>query len=203
MALTPLRHTYPSHTVRAFTLVEMLVVMAIFVVISAVTLASNSRFGGNVTLETLAYDIALSVRQAQVYGIAVRRSDLGSSDFGRAYGIHVNSVTPNSYQLFADIAPGDGLYSCPDPENPSTCELVQNMTLQGGFAISDLCVRPIGQAEMCDREELNIIFRRPEPDAFIRVDGIQTYEQARVVVGSPQGGEASVLIELAGQISVQ
>lgn len=181
----------------------MLAVMTIFVVISTLTLASNSRFGGNITLETLAYDIALSVRQAQVYGIAVRRSDIGSSDFERAYGIHIDRSQPTTYQLFADLAPGDGLYSCPDPQNAATCELVQNTTMRGGFTIADLCVRPIGQPEMCGLNEVNIVFRRPEPDAFIRVDGVQTYEQARIVIQSPQGSRADILIELAGQISVQ
>lgn len=201
MALSPLRHTHTPHTVRGFTLVEMMVVMAIFVVISTVTLAGNSRFGGNVTLETLAYDIALSVRQAQVYGIAVRRFDVGGSDFSRAYGIHIDSATPTTYQLFADIS-GNGLYACPEAD-PAACELVQNTTLQGGFTISDLCVRPVDQPEMCGMTSLNIVFKRPEPDAFIRTDGVTTYERARIVIRSPQGSEASVLIELAGQISVQ
>jgi len=188
---------------RGFTLVEMMVVMAVFVIISTVTLAGNSRFGGNVTLETLAYDIALSVRQAQVYGIAVRRSDLGTSEFSRAYGIHIDRSFPATYQLFADIAPGDGLYSCPDAGDPSTCELVQNTTMQGGFIIYDVCVTPVGQSEMCGLTELNIVFKRPEPDAYIRTDGVTTYERARIVIRSPQGQEANVLIELAGQISVE
>jgi len=193
--------------VRAFTLVEMLVVMGIFVVVTSVTLASNSRFGGNITLETLAYDIALSVRQAQVYGIAVRRSDLGTSAFDRAYGVHFNMASPQTYQLFADLYPGDGLYSCPTPSDPNTCELVQNTTMQGGFSIVDLCVRPINQPEMCSStsgfSKVNIVFKRPEPDAFIRTDGVTTYEQARIVLGSPQGTRADVLVELAGQISVK
>ncbi len=208
MALNPLRNSHPSHSVRGFTLVEMLAVMTVFVVITTITLASNSRFGGNITLETLAYDIALSVRQAQVYGIAVRRSDVGTSDFERAYGIHFNASQPTTYQLFTDIAEfpselGDGRYDCPTPGDPNTCELVENTTMRGGYSIIDLCVRPLNQSEMCGQDELNVIFRRPEPDAYIRSDGVQTYEQARIVLGSPQGARANILIELAGQISVQ
>ena len=39
---------------RGFTLIEMLVVMAIFAILTTVTLASNSNFGTRITLETLA-----------------------------------------------------------------------------------------------------------------------------------------------------
>jgi hypothetical protein len=51
--------------------------------------------------------------------------------------------------------------------------------------------------------KINVVFKRPEPDAFIRTDGVTTYEQARIVLGSPQGTRADILIELAGQISVR
>ena len=52
-----------------------MVVTAIFVILSAVVLANNSRFGNVIVLQNLAHDISLSVREAQVYGIAVRRYD--------------------------------------------------------------------------------------------------------------------------------
>src|SRR3989344_4615422 len=50
---------------RGFTLVELMVVTGILVVITSLILANNTRFGGAVLLENLAYDIALSMRKAQ------------------------------------------------------------------------------------------------------------------------------------------
>src|SRR3989344_5480115 len=96
---------------RGFTLVELMVVTGIFVVITSLILANNTRFGGAVLLENLAYDIALSVRRAQVYGIAVRR--FGEDDFSAGYGVNFTIGTPAVYILFADIYPkstGNGIY---------------------------------------------------------------------------------------------
>ena len=181
---------------RGFTLIEMLVVMAIFAILTSVTLASNSNFGTRITLETLAYDIALTIRQAQVYGIAVQRFG-GDPNFDRGYGIHFDTSTPSSYQMFADILSGNGLYD--------EGELVSANTIKGGYGISDICVRPQGQtSETCGLDELDILFKRPEPDAYIRSNANSTlHELGRVVLLSPQGVSKTILVESSGQISVQ
>ena len=57
---------------RGFTLIELLVVVAIIVVITGLILANSNKFGGQTMLQNLSYDIALSLREAQVYGISVR-----------------------------------------------------------------------------------------------------------------------------------
>lgn len=194
-----------ARTSRGFSLIELLVVTAIFIVISSVTLASQSRFGAQVVLENMAYDIALSVRHAQLYGIAVRR--FGSASFDVAYGMHFTS--PTTYELFADSLEGNGIYDCPDPQNPATCELVEVTTIVGGHRINSLCVRPTGSPGfVCDKSRLDILFKRPEPDAYIRAstggvpDGV-LYEAAQIILTSPRGHQKAVTIEQTGQISVQ
>jgi prepilin-type N-terminal cleavage/methylation domain-containing protein len=182
---------------RGFTLIELLVVTGIMVVISGVMLSSNARFGGAITLRNLAYDVALSVREAQIYGISVRR--FGVSDFTSGYGMHFRTSDPTSYKLFADAkAPSDGLYSGKE-------ELVENLSIGRGFSISDLCVT-IGTAstETCGISKIDILFKRPEPDAHIRYnDGTSLNQRARIQLSSPRGDVASVLVEATGQISVQ
>ena len=67
-----------------FSLIELLVVTGVIAVISGLMLVSNSTFGGQILLQNLAYDIALTLRQAQVYGISVQR--FGTS-YGSSYGM--------------------------------------------------------------------------------------------------------------------
>ena len=187
-----------------FTLIELLVVTAIVVIVSTLILANNARFGGAVILENLAYDVGLSVRKAQVYGIAVRR--FGTSDFSSGYGIHFDSATPSTYVLFADVFPsgtGDGVYE------PEASELVESLTMLQNFRIFELCAT-LGGVESCNVETIDILFKRPEPDAFISVNGVSgivnpaaLYERARVILESPRGDLISVIVEATGQIAVQ
>ena len=75
----------------AFTLIELLVVIGIIVLVSAAMLANMNKFGGAALTQNLAYDIALSMREAQVYGIAVQNVR-GSAGFTPAYGMYFNSA---------------------------------------------------------------------------------------------------------------
>lgn len=192
---------------KGFTLIELLVVTAILTIISSVILVNNNRFGGAILLENLAYDVGLSIREAQVYGIAVRRYGTGNFDAG--YGMHFSMSSPTTYVLFADAVSQNGLYDgCPDS---ASCELVQSTDIHRGFQIADLCSIPTGGGdEICDLERLDILFQRPEPDAFISANGASgvansaaLQERGRIVLESPRGDQKSVIVEIAGQIATQ
>ena len=205
MALTHLS-ARPAPLDRAFTLIELLVVTALVVIISTVVLADNNRFGGVVQLEDLAYNIALSIRQAQVYGISVARFQSGI--FSAGYGVHLDSSPGNatSYVLFADVypTPPDGMFE------PSDGELVSMTAISGGYQIEKLCA-PAGSDEAtCTAvSSLDILFKRPDPDAWISVSGFSCLlgntcaSNARIVLLSPRGDTMSVLVYANGQISVQ
>ena len=175
-----------------FTLIELLVVTGIMVLISGLVFANNNSFGGKVQLENLAYDIALTIRQAQVYGISVQRfsTDTFASAYGTHFQLNTNLATRDDFTLFADVIPPpggrSGIYDCTDPTaGPSACELVTAQELQSGYRISDLCI-PKTQTPPCGHASLDITFQRPNPDAFIRADGQSTvYESARLQVASP------------------
>ena len=198
-----MKHTQHAEKQRGFTLAELIVVTGILVLITGVMLANNARFGGAILLENLAYDVALSVRKAQVYGIAVRR--FGQTNFSAGYGMHFSIDTPAVYVLFADTSPpgtGDGIYQS------SQGELVEEVTMQRGFYVSGLFVGP--ESSEVSIDSLDILFRRPEPDAFISANGISgvanpasLYERGRLLLESPRGDRASVVVESTGQIAVQ
>src|SRR3989344_3995148 len=92
--ITP--QSYAPHSLRGFSLIELLVVISIFSIISLVVLANHSRFNSSVLLGSLAYKIALSFRETQVYGLSVQGQ---STNFQVGYGIHFSGGT--TYTLFA------------------------------------------------------------------------------------------------------
>ena len=189
---TPHRSTTISE--RAFTLIELIVVMALMVLLTSIILANNNQFGGALTLRILAYQVALSVREAQTYGISVKK--FGDNSFQSGFGVHFDRSSPSSYVLFGDGLSKNGLYD--------QGELVEAITLSRNFAISDLCAASGSAAsETCGLNTVDILFRRPEPDAQILInsEGI-AFERARVILSSPRGDRLSVVVEAAGQIAV-
>lgn len=193
-----LARTCPQACSRGFTLIEMIVVLGIFSVLTSIVLASHSQFGGVITLENLAYDTALSVRQAQLYGIAVK--SYGANNFNVGYGLHFDRTSPSTYLMFADTLSGNGIYDVGEIVSPPS-----PYTLNGGFAITDLCVIPaLGSTYTCGLNTLDILFKRPEPDAYIRANGAATLnDSAKIVLTSPQGRSAQIQVAVTGQISVQ
>lgn len=200
-------------------MIELLVVTAIIVVITGVVLVNNSRFGGVVLLENLAYDMALSIRQAQVFGISVAR--FGTSNFSSGYGVSFDLAHPTAYALFADLSVNglydadlsvNGLYDCTTP-GAADCELVRATTIGQGFYIQSLCVTPAGGTESCaGTTKLDVLFKRPEPDAWISdstagasctLTPNACAESARIILESPRGNTMSVVVEGNGQVAVQ
>lgn len=188
-----------------FTLIELLVVIGIMVVISALVLADYNKFGGVVVLEQLSYDVALTLRQAQVFGISVQRFQ--TNTFDAAYGVHFALSSPDTYELFADAIQKNGLYDCPSP-GTNNCELVQAVTLPPNYAIHDLCATNGSGTQTCGLTSLDIVFKRPDTDAWISANGAnclnggQCSESATMTLKSPRGDTMNVVVTVNGQISV-
>jgi prepilin-type N-terminal cleavage/methylation domain-containing protein len=185
---------------KGFTLVELLVVLAIITIITAVFLLQQRRFDSSTLLRSLAYSIALSLRQAQVYGTSVRQ--FGSS-FSYSYGVYFSGNS--SYILFAD-ANGDNQYtSSPD-------EKVNQFNIAGGYTINQFCAVQSSGKEDClgggknggtGITWLSIYFKRPNPDAQFKTSAGNAYQSAYIKVAGPQDViTRQVNITLTGQISV-
>lgn len=176
-------------------------------VLSGVVLSANTRFGNKIVLQNLAHDIALTVRQAQVYGISVR--GYSSTNFNVSYGMHFTlpaANTASTYELFGD-GNSNGIFDA------SAGETVSATTLTGGYYIVDLCARTTSGRNDCGLASLNVFFRRPEPDACIGLNQNAvyssqnicqfTYDRAQVIIESNRGQRATITIEASGQIAVQ
>ncbi|HTR18708.1 MAG TPA: hypothetical protein VMH91_01860 [Candidatus Paceibacterota bacterium] len=191
-------------------MIELLVVCAIIVVITAVILVDNNKFGGAILLENLAYDVALTVRQAQVYGIAVERFGQNTNVFNVGYGMYFSTSDPTHYYLFAD-SEGTGIYD----SGASPTEVQQKTTIQNGYAISSLCaVSQFGGTTCTPMSEIDILFQRPEPNAFISAaasgappscvqSAVACYYEAQITLLSPKGDTRTVIVDATGQISVK
>ena len=174
-----------------------MVVCIIFVLLSTIVLTSHTRFGGVVTLQNLAHNVALAIREAQVFGLATLQHD--SNQFDTGYGIHI--AQGNNYELFADVN-GNGIW------DSGGTETVKTTTITGGYSISNICA----PAATCDVSRIDILFKRPEPDACISAGGVVTFtdgvcgstiSRATITLSSARGDTATIVVESTGQISVQ
>lgn len=181
-----------------FTLIELMVSMGIIILVSTIGLTRHAQFNETVRLRNLTYDIALSVREAQSYGINVREFKPDNT-FDIAYGIHLAADSPTEYVLFADRNDNgvyDGDMDCGSPE------CVERFRLQGGYSL-DFCGLSGGSRECAGAiDRLAIMFKRPSPDAIVRSD-LGEYGSAQIAVRSPKGAERFVSVYATGQVSVE
>ena len=181
---------------KGFTLIEMLMVVSIFAVITSTVLTSHSKFSGNLLLGSLAYDVALSIRQAQVFGLSVREVSVGSGVFNVGYGVHFDNNLDTSYILFADLN-DNSEYDGPN-------EIVEVFNINNKYRISDLCgLTPNGTTCVGGVSTIDIVFKRPDPDAIISSNTGVNHRKAEVILQSPSGKERKVSIWTTGQISVE
>lgn len=197
-----------------FSILELVISIGIFLIVTSIVLVSQHRFGGNILITNLAYDVALSVRQAQVYGISVKESL--PEDFQKRYGIHFG---PSSYYvIFVDLNE-DGRYDTlangsngcvKNPPQGHSPECVSFFKIERGNFISRFCGDPDNCTDSGDQskiDSLDIVFKRPNPEpdiATFRGGVIVTNPgNASITVSSPQGLQKTINVFGSGQVSVR
>ena len=184
-------------------------------VITAFTLFQQAKFNSSTLLRSLTYSVALSVRQAQVYGTSVRGFvSAGSVTFGNGYGIQFppNSA-PYQYYLFYDPSSGAGNDGTRAADGTEDLKPPSPFTFGQGYKLNQVCTR-IGSADpVCDNAmTLTVFFRRPNPEACISTSvqptlcsptGTPIYNSAYVVLGSNGNTDTrSIKITDTGQIAI-
>jgi hypothetical protein len=194
---------------------ELLVVSVIILLISTYILFQQSRFNSTTVMRSLTYSVALSMRQAQVYGTSVRGAITAQANcvvgtyqsgscFTSGYGVHIPSAgaSSNFYYQFADLN-GNGVYNAG--------EELPLFRLGSGYRIQSLCAVLNGGSTCTTPTSLTIYFRRPDPDACIAInggntcDGVtpQAYSRAYVTIGNSGNSDTrSIKITNTGQIAV-
>ena len=199
-----------------FTLIELMVVLAIIVVVTGIALTSQSSFNRTLILVNTAYDLGLTFRSAETYGIGTRAVGSGAN---AGYGLHFQQGFPNSFIFFSDTSPSaaNALNAChymSDPTRPDarpgdcvyqSSELITTYTLNNSIHIVDFCALA-GSGWTCTGNGLNsldIVFARPNPDPFIRLNGAynQSASAACITLAPASGTERRyVSVAASGEI---
>ena len=231
MLVTSLPHyhmLFPKRsTKKGFTLFELLISITIFVLLTALLLVKNSQFRGTTIMTNLAYDLALTVRQAQSYGINVQNTqNFGNQSatgaYSHAYGIHYDynatptQANPSQFNIYADI--NDNLNYDPGAGSdllvqtnaiPIEYSVLKVCAVQKSDGITTYCTGQYGTGLNQALNNIDISFRRPEPDAKIYVNCATNPScaqtpmmSASIFLTSIQGEVREVYVTDTGQISV-
>lgn len=184
-----------------FSLVEMMVVIAIFFIITAVTLANLPDFQNKTSMDLVAQDVALAIRTAQVYSTATRKSKFESvSNPFPSYGVNFDISEDNSTKIsvYSDV---NGLTSF----NPGSIDsnLEKTYDINGKAYIKDIFYGPI----TCSNPSMNIFFKRPNTDVLF-FDGcgnsLGSIENVIITLSNKRADEKRyVIVHKNGQIEVQ
>lgn len=157
-----------------FTLIEMMVVLSIFTIMTGVVLANLPQFREKTALQLVAQKMSLTIREAQVYGVGVKSSGSGSNIFP-SHGINFGPITllsdvanKKSYVLFADK---------PTPTTPNnrydvgsgcgltSTECVTRYDLTGTVEITAISGCNPNCTNDLSSNGVNILFKRPKTEA--------------------------------------
>ena len=183
-----------------FSMPELIVVIAIFGIMSGVTVFKHNDFRSDISANAVAHDIGVSIRQAQVYGISASERNIGGSGFDEnddniddiliggiindrsIRGVSIN-ISENFFYLFED-GDRDGVFD----DEPTDRIIDRREILDPLVHIEKVCFGVGVDLDSCTGVtdgKLDVTFERPFPDATIKHSGTD-YSFAGIVVGTGQ-----------------
>ncbi len=178
--------------VHGFTLVELLISVAIIMILSIALYVQQNKFDGAIFIQNTAQQIALSVREAQTY--TAGSVNVGGQS-GRAYGIHfVRNSAEVVFFMDTQTNNPDGRYTA------SNDLMIRTYTLRSPNNISQLRVG--GN----DCASLTITFKRPNPEPIHRCGngGLIHGSTSEITLQVASDGTTKMIsVAPTGQIQVQ
>lgn len=226
----PRADNHKLKTVFGFSLIELIITVSIMMIVTSAVLFRQTKFSSDILITDMAYEVALSVRDAAVSGLSSKASS--TILYKTGYGVHFEPAedggAPNSFINFIDVSEVPILDTVEDDQSifdfyyTSSSDTNQTggidsidkvVELTQGQTIKQYCAKS-GGTWTCGPDSsghvLNIVYVRPNPDAHITMgtksggpDGVKTYSEAKIVVQSGLGDKCrTISVSASGQISV-
>lgn len=208
---------------KGFTLIELMVTLTIFVFMTALVVSKYGTFNQSTLLTSLAYDVALTIRTAQTYGVSVKTANETTSNpcgtdptaqFQCAYGVHFAAPTSgganNIFTMYAypiTIGTDVSTYFYP----PDGSHDINQYTIKRGGIIASISVAAIGSnsyTDLTSGQSLDFIFKRPDSSAHVCLNNSGTinctYGSARILIkGTSSALTRGILVYKNGQVTIE
>ncbi|MBN2093792.1 MAG: prepilin-type N-terminal cleavage/methylation domain-containing protein [Candidatus Zambryskibacteria bacterium] len=199
-----LKIAYPVKLQRSggFTLIELLVSISIAMIIITVFVMQQRQWDEQLAVNTEAYELALMIRQAQIYSLGVKgQLGVAGDIFNVGYGIYMRQGLSDKYIFYADKNHN---------EKYDAGEEIETTKFDKGITIKDVC----GSVKNWCFEgggslfQADIRFFRPDTAAKIlltNVGGIdKDFPPVKITLQSAGGSKTSLItVDASGQVSVQ
>lgn len=178
-----------------FTLVELLVSVSIFVFMTAFLIGKYGTYNQSVVVTNTAYDVALTIRSAQSYGLNVKGGvGAAANVFTHAFGAH---FVPNTsvFYMFNDLN-DDSLWTAN--------ETISTSTMRNGVIVSKMCTTETDCSGSVASASLDVTFKRPNPDAIIIADSnsLSKKSYVQITIRATDGTTKNIVVRGTGQIAI-
>ena len=203
-----LSHSYRENAkkTKGFTLVEFVVIMGIFAIMVGVIMSNFNGFKSLITLDNLAQDIALSIRQVQTSAGSSLSDNNPDQSYWRGI-LFTPDISNGGYQpSFTIYQSGDinGVYR----EGDEILDVIKIQTTDRitGFTSYNSDGSFVNRQTLATNEPVSIAFRRFSTNAIVSPDNGQTV--TCIEISAPDAGndatkKRSVCVTQLGQISVR
>ena len=191
--------TATVNPLRGFTVAELVVVCGIIGILSLVIMAGYRTYSSQSLLQSLMYEMAVSVREAQVFGSAVKSQ---SSSFDVDYGVKFSTQDDGSQYVILSR-----------PVGSSATTPVNTFTITRSNQITGLYSCPVGWADISactPQTDIYLYFKRPHFDTDMEsaatVSGpvvVDTTSDAFVIVVTGPTGTRELHLYRSGRVAIR
>lgn len=170
-------------TQEGVTLIEMLVVLSIIAILSAVLFIGKSVEEAKIALQMAAYNLNQDFRELQEMAMGAGEVDCGGDKTHR-FGIQLKKSVADSYILFADC---DN-----DHERDDSDQDLKKVKLEKRVQICDL-----------SEDTLNVVFVPPDPTVYINEESIGQEGVVTLCLKDSPAQQKKVKINSVGRVEIE